>query len=150
MKKFLIKIAMKLFKFKFVTVGIPVIIKNNKGEILLGKRSKNVATYKNMWGLPGGLMDYKENLEEAAKRELKEELGVEIKIIKRSNEVYNVLPTKENKFHSVNIVFYAKIISGNPTPKDETREVKWFKPSEIKKMNLAYTHKEILEKEGLI
>ena len=33
-----------------------------------------------------------------------------------------------------------------PKPKDETQEVKWFKPQELKKMKLAYTHNEILKK----
>jgi hypothetical protein len=45
---------------------------------------------------------------------------------------------------------YAKIISKTPKPKDETSEIRWVKPSEIKKMKLAYNHKQILEREGLL
>jgi len=150
MNNFLVKIALKFFKPKFVTVGIPVIIQNQKGEILLAKRNKNLASYPNYWGLPGGLMDYKESPEESAKREIIEELGVKIKILKRSKEIYNVVPTKENKIHGINIPFYAKIIKGKPGPKDETQDIEWFKPSKIKKMKLAYTHNEILKKEKLI
>ncbi len=147
---FLTNLALKFFKPNFVIVGIPVIIQNKKGEILLGKRSKNIAIYPNRWGIPGGLMDYKETPESAAKREIMEELGVEIKITKKSNKIYNVLPTKYHKLHGLNIVFYARITKGQPKPKDETQEVKWFKPSELKNMKLAYTHTEILKKEGLI
>jgi mutator protein MutT len=149
-RKTLEKTMFNLVKFKPVTVGVPVIIQNSKKEILLGKRKPNSLLYPDVWGLPGGALEYGEELKECAKREIKEELGVGIKIIKKSSNVYENLPNKKVKFHSVDIVFYAKIISGKPIPKDETSEIKWFKPSEIKKMNLAYSHKNILEKEGLL
>jgi 8-oxo-dGTP diphosphatase len=144
------KLALNHIKQKFPHVGIPVIIMNSKGEILFGKRSTNVLTYPNTWGLPGGIPEYGERLEDAAKREVKEELGVDIKIIKRSQNVYENLPEKNCKFHSVDVPFYGKLVKGVPKPKDETKEVRWFKPSEIKKMKLAYSHKEILKGEGII
>jgi 8-oxo-dGTP pyrophosphatase MutT (NUDIX family) len=93
----LTKAIMKILRLKPVVVGIPVIIMNNKKEILLGKRNQNSYFYPGLWGLPGGMLEYNEKLEQGA-----------------------------------------------------TSEVKWFKPSEIKKMKLAYTHKEILKKEGLL
>ncbi len=140
----------KLIKQKYVYVGVPVIIKNFKGEILLGKRSLNMHTYPGFWGLPGGMPEYGEKLEDTAKREVKEELGVEIKIVKRAKDIYENFPTKEFRFHSVDIPFYGKITKGIVKPKDETKEVKWFKASEIKNMKLAYSHKEILKGERLI
>lgn len=152
MKERLQKFILRLIGPKFVTVGTPVIIQNSKGEILLGKRSENNPIYSGYWGLPGGIMDYGETPEETAKREVREEMGVEIKIKKRSKSIYNVLPEKNQliKIHSINIPFYCKIISGEPKPEDETDKVKWFKPKEIKEMNLAYTHNDILKKEGLL
>jgi len=150
MKESLIKIASKLVKQKFVYVGVPVIIQNSKGEILLGKRSKKVLSYPGIWGLPGGMADYGEKVEETAKREVKEELGVDIEIIRKAKNTYENIPTKECKFHSVDIPCYAKIINGTPKSKDETQEVKWFKPSEIRNMKLAYGQKGILKGEGLI
>jgi 8-oxo-dGTP diphosphatase len=59
---------------KQVKVGCIVIIIKN-GKLLLGKR-KNVYG-DGSWGLPGGHLEYGEKLVEAAKRELKEEIGVE-------------------------------------------------------------------------
>ena len=99
--------------------------------------------------MPGGLVEFRESFEEAAKREVYEELGVRIKIIKQL-ENYEALPIKSFPIHAMNVPFRAKIINGKPKPKDETSEVKWFKPSEIKKMKLAYKHKEILKREKLI
>jgi len=150
MKESLIKLFLKFAKQKFVYAGVPVIIQNSKNEILLGKRSKDTLAYPSLWGLPGGMADYGEKLIGTAKREIKEELGVNIKIIKQGKKIYEVLPNKESPFHNVDILFYAKIIKGTPKPRDETSEVRWFKPSEIKKMKLAYEHKNILKGEGLI
>ncbi len=146
----LVNLFFKLIKQKYVYVGVPVIIQNSKKEILLGKRSKNMSTFPGFWGLPGGMPEHNEKIQETAKREVKEELGIDIKIIKRSKNVYENFPTKECRFHSVDIPFYARIVEGKPEAKDETQEVKWFKPSEIKNIKLAYSHKELLKGEGLI
>lgn len=145
-----LKFLSKFFEQRFVWVGVPVIIQNSQGEILLGKRKSNSLYYANYWGLPGGLADRGEKLIDVAIREVNEEIGVEIKVLKQSKKIYEVLPSKDSNLHTINIVFYAKIISGIPKAKDETSEVKWFKPSEIRKMKLAYTHKEILKGEGII
>lgn len=150
MKDSIIKIFSKLIKQKFVYVGVPVIIQNSKNEVLLGKRSANSLSYPSLWGLPGGMMDYGEDIETTVKREVKEELGVYVKIIKKSLNIYQNIPNKECKFHSVDIPHYAKIIKGIPKPKDETSEIKWFNPSEIKKMKLAYNHNKILKGEGIV
>lgn len=146
----IVNLFFKLVKQKYVYVGVPVIIQNSKKEILLGKRSKDMTIFPGFWGLPGGMPEYNEKIKDTAKREVKEELGIDVKIIKRAKNFYENLPSKECKFHSVDIPFYAKIVKGIPKPKDETQEVKWLKPSEIKKLKLAYSHKEVLKGEGLI
>jgi 8-oxo-dGTP diphosphatase len=101
-------------------------------------------------GLPGGLVNQGETLKQSAIREVKEELGINIKILKQSKTIHECPKTKEFPISAINILFYAKISKGKPEPKDETQEVKWFSPKQIKKMKLAYTHKNILKKEGLI
>lgn len=150
MKNLLIKTFSKFLNQRFVYVGVPVIIQNSKKEILLGKRSKNTLSYPDFWGLPGGMMDYGEDIKTTVRREVKEELGVDVKVVRKSSNIYQNVPNKETKFHSVDIPFYAKIIRGIPKSKDETSEIRWFKPSEIRNMKLAYSHKAILKGEGLI
>lgn len=139
----------KLTKINTILAGVPVIITNSQGRILLGKRKKNAPYYPDIWGLPGGLIDYKESSIETAKREIKEELGINIKITKKSNNIYEIFPSKECPFQTINIVYYATT-NEKPRPKSETQEVKWFTPSEVKKIKLAYNHMEILKKEGII
>ncbi|WP_347342956.1 NUDIX domain-containing protein [Lysinibacillus pakistanensis] len=54
--------------------GSAVIILNNANEVLLQKR------YEGGWGLPGGLMELGESLEDTAKREVFEETGLTMQI----------------------------------------------------------------------
>lgn len=144
------KSGIKFIRRKFPLVGCPAIIKNKEGEILLAKRSKKMMCYPSYWGLPGGVVEWKESFEDGVKREIKEEIGVKIKIIKRAKKVYEKFPNKNCPIHCITIPFNCKIIRGIPKPKDETSEVKWFKKSEIKAMKLAYDHKKILKEEGII
>lgn len=145
----LINLFIKLVKHKYVIAGVPVIIQNSKGEILLGKRRRSPIFYSNLWGLPGGMIEYQEKVEEAARREIKEELGVDVKVLRKAN-YYEDLPNKNCPLHLMDVPVYARIIRGIPEPKDETSQVGWFKPSEIRKMNLAYNHKKILKGERII
>ena len=148
--KGILRLGVKLLFNKRVIPGVPAIIKNSKGEILLGKRNANMAYYPDFWGLPGGLIEYGETIEQAIKRELKEELGIDSEVIKYGKPLMN-LPTKECPSQYLDTPVYCKNLPGQiPTAKDETSEVRWFKPKEIKDMKLAYNHNEILEEEGLI
>ncbi len=55
-----------------ILVGTAVAVINNEGEILLQKRRDGV------WGVPGGFMELGESTEEAGRREVLEETGLEI------------------------------------------------------------------------
>ena len=58
----------------FIQTGSSLIVRNEKGEILLQQRSDN-----GRWGLPGGCQDLGENLRTTAVRELFEETGIRVK-----------------------------------------------------------------------
>lgn len=59
-------------------LSVHIWIMNNKNEILLQKRNKNLKLYPGMWGNAGGAAKKGENSLEAIKREVKEELGLTI------------------------------------------------------------------------
>lgn len=89
-----LRFGMRLLIGKRILPGVPAIIRNSRGEILLGKRDKTMPCYPNLWGLPGGVIEYGETIEQAIKREIKEELGVDSEFIKYGKP-YMDLP-KEN------------------------------------------------------
>ena len=57
----------------FIQTGAAIIIRNEKGQILLQER-----TDRNKWGLPGGCQDLGEDLRNTAVREAYEETGIKL------------------------------------------------------------------------
>lgn len=112
------------------------IIENEKGEILLTKRKYDPK--KGYWDWPGGFIMPGETLEESVKREIKEELGVDVqvgKIIGAYTAIYKYQTILEP---TIGIAVPAKIISGQIKPNDDITKYKYFKPEEIFKMDLAF------------
>lgn len=67
------------FKNQYPKVGIGVMVMKN-GKILLGKRKGSHGEGEYAW--PGGHLEYMESFEECAKREVREETGMEIKNVR--------------------------------------------------------------------
>jgi len=65
---------------RYPEISVGGLILNNKGEILLVKSQKWPGI--NKYTMPGGHIEIGETIEEALKREIKEEVGLEIKPIK--------------------------------------------------------------------
>jgi len=131
-------------------VGVSNIFVNEQGHLLLMKRADTCVTFPGHWGLVGGFIDPGETPQEAAVREAKEEIGVDIEVIEFVGRYYNT-PTPHYG-NAISLPHYSKIIAGTPHPAqpEECSDVKWFTPEEVRGMDLAYDHKKILEDEGLI
>ena len=84
-----------------LNVVASVLIKNNK--ILLPKRSANLKKMPNMYEFPGGKIEKGETLKEGLKRELQEELSIDVDIEDIIEFPKNVLET-ENFILTVYIV----------------------------------------------
>ena len=87
-------------------IGVKGIILQDNNVLLL-KRIKQ-GTY--FWDAPGGRIDEGENIEDALKRELSEEIGVSEITIGRLLEAYNLPHPIEND-HSLLLIFYQ--VTGN-------------------------------------
>lgn len=130
--------------------GVSNIFVDENGRLLLMKRSDECKTFPGYWGLVGGFIDPGETPEEACMRESQEEIGVKIEVIKFVGRYYNT-PTPHYQ-NVISLPHYSKIVSGTPhaAQPEECSEVRWFSPEEIRPMELAYDHKQILEDEELI
>ncbi|MBS3083214.1 NUDIX hydrolase [Candidatus Pacearchaeota archaeon] len=117
-----------------------VVIKD--GKILLTKRSP-LLIEGGKWCLPGGGIKRWEKNIDAAKRELFEETGLK----SRSAEFLFVHEEmlRRLKLHAEVFVFNIETI-GELKRNWEVSESKWFSRKEISKMNLAFTHKDIVNK----
>ena len=107
------------------TVG--PIIYNDKNEILLIRSPK----WGEMWHIPGGHVELGETSEEALKREIMEETGLEIDQIEFIGWQDAVYPKSfHKKRHFVFLDFCARMSGGTVTKSDEMSEYVWVKPEE--------------------
>lgn len=128
----------------FIGAGQGVLIFNDKGEVLLMKRGKNSKNEVGWWSKPGGEIDYNETAMEAAKREIKEELDVEIDIWGYSMHTDHII--KEDGQHWIAINFLGRIKSGEPKIMEPHKcdEIEWFSLNELPD-RLVQTTKETIK-----
>ncbi len=112
-----------------------VMVKDNK--ILLIKCGAE--PFKNYWALCGGHIDWDETAEQAAIREVKEELGLTVTSIKFIN--YYTDPNRHPK-QAVNFAFAVEV-EGEPVAGDDAEEFRFFARDELPK-ELAFDHATIL------
>ncbi len=79
------------------------------------------------WSFPGGAIESGESAQQAAIREAREEVSVEIEIAGKVGEREVTLPDKRYLIS----VFAARLVSGEPTTGPEASEIAWLDPSEI-------------------
>lgn len=92
--------------------GISVIVTNNAGEVMLLKHSYGPKA----WGLPGGGMRVGEDPQACAKRELREEVGLEVAELQPLGVLQETLSGSPHTSH----VFTAQV---SATPKPDGREI---------------------------
>jgi ADP-ribose pyrophosphatase YjhB (NUDIX family) len=125
--------------------GVSVLI-TNKGKVLLVKRRNEPG--KNLWSIPGGLIELGEPIKKAVKREAEEEAGLKIKIKKLLDVIDVIIKNSSNKirFHYVLIVFLAYPIEGQLKLSNEHWEIKWISFKEAENYNLTKTCRKLLRK----
>lgn len=116
-------------------VGVCVIPVLPDGTVVLMQRRDS-----GRWGLPGGLMDWGENITTTAQRELKEETGLTVSQIGRLVGVYSS-PKRDSRFHSVCIAIEI-FVTGTPRVNDpkEVLAVTAFKWDELSHLKMAHDH----------
>ena len=126
-------------------VGVGALIKRND-EILIVKRGNEPG--KGLWSVPGGLVETGETLIEAVKREVKEETGLKIKVLKLIDVLENIVRDENGKvrFHYVLIDFLAEPIGGKLTPKSDILDAKWVRISDLDKFKVTNTLRKLLKK----
>ena len=109
------------------------------GEILLIKRKNE--PFAGDWALPGGFVEYNESAEDAIIREAKEETNLDISI-KKLLGVYSK-PGRDPRGHVVSIC-YVVTAEGEEKGGSDASDAAFFTPAEIKKLKLAFDHKDII------
>lgn len=118
---------------KHPRVGCGALIVNDKNEVLLLLRSVKSRDEFGYWSQPGGGLDYGETIEQGIKREIKEEVGVTVKLIKYLS--YTDQNNVKGADHWVSISYLARIVRGkvkNMEP-EKHGDLKWFPINKLPK-----------------
>lgn len=114
-----------------MTVGCGVLIENDKGQVLLQKRSDN-----GQWCVPGGALEPLETYKQAAKRELREEVGIEVEDLKLfglySGDDRLIHYPNGDVVYSLSVIFTTKTYTGQISDEDsEVLEHRFFNREDI-------------------
>ncbi len=120
--------------FRHPLTGVSIVPILPDGRIVLVRRRDN-----NQYALPGGMVEWGEDVSTTVKRELFEETGLELVKIRRLVGVYSA-PDRDPRIHSINILVEADV-QGNMDVKDtlEISDVQGFEPTSLPQ-DLSYDY----------
>jgi 8-oxo-dGTP pyrophosphatase MutT (NUDIX family) len=104
------------------------IVLDDRGRVLLHRRTDN-----GRWALPGGAIETGETAHEAVVREVREETGFAVEVL-RLVGVYSdprhttIAYPDGNVIAYVAVAFECRLVGGSPALSDETSAVEWFDP----------------------
>lgn len=124
----------RILKQPFLTVDAII---ETEGGIVIIKRSNPPFG----WALPGGFVDYGESLEDAVKREAREETGLEMSDLRQFHTYSD--PERDPRFHTVGTVFIGRS-AGTPAAGDDAAEVRVVSRQVLAAMEFAFDHKRII------
>ena len=106
-----------------------VVVTNDDG-LILQRQTDN-----NLWALPGGTMDIGETISQCARREVREETGLDVElqgIVGIYSDPGHVFAYNDGEVHQeFSICFSARPVAGTLTVSDESLDVRYFPPAEI-------------------
>lgn len=95
--------------------------------MLLVRRARE--PFPGWWDVPGGYLEYGEHPEAAARRELREETGFEIRIVR----LLGVYPSQYGPSgqRTLDLIYLAEVAGGEERPGDDAAAIGWFGPDEL-------------------
>ena len=123
-----------------MTADCVVIANEMQPKVLLVERGNE--PFKGCWAIPGGFMNMDETAEQCAIRELKEETGLEVEVVRQIGTYSKV--DRDPRGRTITVAYLA-IIDAPVEVRglDDAAQAKWFPISDLPP--LAFDHQDILK-----
>jgi 8-oxo-dGTP diphosphatase len=122
-----------------VTVDIVVVTREPSPRVLLICRKR--PPFEGMWALPGGFIEMDETLEESARREFREETGLQARKLIQLGTYGD--PGRDPRGRTISVAYLAEVSAVQaPTAGDDADDARWFPLAKLPR--LAFDHREIL------
>jgi ADP-ribose pyrophosphatase YjhB (NUDIX family) len=109
----------------------------HEGKVLLVRRGNKPS--KGRWGIPGGVVELGERVEDAVIREVVEETSIQVKPVKLL-EVFSSIRRDDDgsvKYHYVLVELLCEYIKGDIEASTDVSEVGWFSLKELYTLNMS-------------
>ncbi len=135
------------FPFVYLTVDVVVLsVLDGELEVLMVRRG--AAPYEGRWALPGGFVDPDEDLERAARRELREETGVGARSLRLHQLRAYGDPKRDPRHRVVSVAHLAVLPPGTAAMAtragDDAAHAEWRPVARMLRSRLAFDHRRIL------
>jgi len=118
-----------------IVAAASAVVVNDEHKILLQRRRDN-----NLWSLPGGAMELGESIAQTVMREVQEESGLRVELV-RLVGVYtdprHLIAYSDGEVRQqFSICFACRVIGGELRRSDESTEIGFFAPEELKDLSI--------------
>jgi len=105
-------------------------------RVLLIKRAQEPS--KGRWSVPGGAIELGEKIYDAVRREVCEECGIEIEVVRVINAADSIVPDESGRvwFHYVPVYVLARYVSGEAQPDSDALDVRWVAREELDALDM--------------
>ncbi len=126
-------------------VGVGALI-HKEGRVLMIRR--RFEPNKGKWSLPGGLVEVGEAPEDAARREVREELGLEAVVESLLQVANEVIKDDQGRvrYHFILVDYLIRPLDGEVVLNEESEEFAWFEPSAVAALNTTENTRKIIAK----
>jgi ADP-ribose pyrophosphatase YjhB (NUDIX family) len=118
---------------------------HDKGRLLLVKRKNEPS--RGLWSAPGGVAELGERIEDAVKREAKEETGMEIQVDRLLTVIDHIIKDNNGRirFHYIIIYFLAHPAGGALKASSDAESAKWIPLDDVKNLPASRTFMSLIE-----
>ena len=115
-------------------IGVGAVIEDGAGRILLVKhRPERGGFWQGKWICPGGRLEPGETIQEAIKREVKEETQLDISLVAPLHPFDRIVRSEDGKvtLHVIYIDYLARVTGGTVRPGSDIGEARWVTREQI-------------------